>query len=227
MSRVGMNIDEYVRRMFPNDYQYSEAHNIVSNDNRTLGFLHFYSHRGCMWIPPRILNRVPPTYNTSEELQHEIVVPVVTKNINDGKSLWSIVRKLDNIRAFLPNFNIYTFDSMVFSEDGQILSMPLVKVARVKTKSALDNSDIYVSHFSCPTICFSPILFTDDRYRGYRNFVVGKVMPLLTKKFYDERVNILIRPDLNDLITYIKEPEPDDDIDTECIKNIKYNLNIV
>ena len=227
MSRVGMNIDEYVGRMFPNDYQYSEAHNVVSNDNRTLGFLHFYSYRGCMWIPPRILKRVPPTCNTSKELQHEIVVPVVTDNINDGKSLWSIVRKLANTRAFLPNFNIYTFDSMVFSEDKQILSMPLVKITHVKTKSVLDNSYIYVLHFSCPTICFSPILFTDDRYRGYRNFVVGKVMPLLTKKFYDERVNILIRPDLNDLVTYIKEPEPDDDIDTECIKNIKYNLNIV
>ena len=227
MSIVGMSIDEYVWRMFSNDYQHSEAHNIVSNDNRTLGFLHFYSHRGCMWIPPRILNGVPLTCNTFEELQHEIVMPVVTDNINDGKSLWSIVRKLDNTRAFLPNFNIYTFDSMVFSEDGQILSMPLVKVACVKTKSALINSEIYVPHFSCPTICFSPILFTDDRYRGYRNFVVGKVMPLLTKKFYDERVNILIRPDLNDLLTYIKKPEPDDDIDTECIKNIKYNLNIV
>lgn len=227
MSRVGMDIDEYVWKMFPNDYQYSEARNIVSNDNRTLGFLHFYPHRGCMWIPPRILNGVPLTYNTSEELQHEIVVPVVTENINDGKSLWSIVRKLSNVRAFLPNFNIYTFDSMVFSEDGQILSMPLVKVTRVKTKSISDDSDIYVPHLSCPTICFSPILFTDDRYRGYRNFVVGKVMPLLAKKFYDERVNILIRPDLNELITYVKEPEPDDDIDTECIKNIKYNLNIV
>lgn len=227
MNRVGMNIDEYVWRMFPNDYQYSEAHNIISNDNRTLGFLHFYSHRGCMWIPPRILNRVPLTCNTFEELQHEIVVPVVTDNINDGKSLWSIVRKLANTRAFLPNFNIYTFDSMVFSEDRQILSMPLVKVTRVKTKNALDNSDIYVPHFSCPTICFSPILFTDNKYKGYRNLVVSKVLPLLTKKFYDERINILIRSDLNELLTYVKEPEPDDDIDTECIKNIKYNLNIV
>ena len=227
MSRVGMSIDEYVWRMFPNDYQYSETYNIVSNDNRTLGFLHFYSHRGCMWIPPRILNGVPFTCDIYEGLQHEIVVPVVTENINDGKSLWSIVRKLDNTRAFLPNFNIYTFDSMVFSEDGQILSMPLVKVTRVKTKRELDNSDIYVPHLSCPTICFSPILFTDDRYRGYRNFVVSKVMPLLTKKFHDERVNILVRSDLNELLTYVKEPEPDDDIDTECIKNIKYNLNIV
>lgn len=225
MNRVGMNIDEYVCRLFSD--QYSETHNIVSNDNRTLGFLHFYPHRGCMWIPPRILNRVPLTSNNSEELQHEIVVPVVTNNINDGKSLWSIIRKLNNTRTFLPNFNIYTFDSMVFSEDRQILSIPLVKLTRVKTKSALDNSDIYMPHFSCPTICFSPILFTNDKYRGYRNFVVGKVMPLLTKKFYNERVNILIRSDLNELLTYVKEPEPDDDIDTECIKNIKYNLNIV
>lgn len=227
MSRVGITIDEYVRRMFPEDYYYSEIHNIVSNDNRTLGFLHFHSNGRCMWIPPRILNGVPLTHNTSEELQHEIVVPVVTDNINDGKSLWSIVRKLDNRRTFLPNFNIYTFDSMIFSEDGQILSMPLVKVTRVKTKSAWDNSDIYVPHLSCPTICFNQILFTDNKYKAYRNFVVSKVLPLLTKKFYDERVNILIRPDLNELLTYIKKPEPDDNIDTECIKNIKYNLNIV
>lgn len=226
MSRVGMNIDEYVRRMFPNGYHYSEARNIVSNDNRTLGFLHFHSHKGCMWIPPRILNGVPFTFNY-EELQHEIVVPIVTKNINDGKSLWSIVRKLDNTRAFLPNFNIYTFDNMVFSEDKQILSMPLVKVTRVKTESTRDDSDIYVPHLSCPTICFNQTLFTDNRYKGYRNFVVSKVLPLLTEKFYDERVNILIRSDLNELLTYVKEPEPDDDIDTECIKNIKYNLNIV
>lgn len=227
MSRVGMSIDEYVGRMFPDDYYYSETHNIVSNDNRTLGFLHFYSHKGCMWIPPRILNGVPLTYNTSEELKHEIVVPVVTDNINDGKSLWSIVKKLSNMRTFLPNFNIYTFDSMVFSEDGQILSMPLVKVTRVKTRSTRDDSDIYVLHLSCPTICFNQTLFTDNRYKGYRNFMVSKVLPLLTKKFYDERVNILIRSDLNELLTYVKEPEPDDDIDTECIKNIKYNLNIV
>lgn len=227
MSRVGMNIDEYVCRLFSNDYQYSGTHNIVSNDNRTLGFLHFYPHRGCMWISPRILNGVPLTSNNSEELQHEIVAPVVTNNINDGKSLWPIIRKLDNTRTFLPNFNIYTFDSMVFSEDRQILSMPLVKVTRVKTKSTWDDSDIYVPHLSCPTICFSQTLFTDNKYKGYRNFVVSKVLPLLTKKFYDERVNILIRSDLNELLTYVKEPEPDDDIDTECIKNIKYNLNIV
>lgn len=176
-----MSIDEYVGRMFPDDYYYSETPNIVSNDNRTLGFLHFYSHGGCMWIPPKILNRVPLTHNTSEELQHEIVIPVVTDNINDGKSLWSIVRKLGNRRAFLPNFNIYTFDSMVFSEDRQILSMPLVKVTRVKTRSTRDDSDIYVPHLSCPTICFNQILFTDNRYKGYRNFVVSKVLPLLTK----------------------------------------------
>lgn len=226
MSRVRMDINEYVWRMFPDDYHYSGTHNIVSNDNRILGFLHFHSYKGCMWIPPRILNGVPLTLNY-EELRHEIVVPVVTNNINDGKSLWSIVRKLNNVRAFLPNFNIYTFDSMVFSEDRQILSMPLVKVTRVKTKSTRDDSDIYVPHLSCPTVYFNQALFTDNKYKSYRNFVVSKVMPLLTKKFYDERVNILIRSDLNELLTYVKEPEPDDDIDTECIKNIKYNLNIV
>jgi hypothetical protein len=192
-----------------------------------LDFFIFTSIKGVCGFHQEFLMEFHLLSNTSEELQHEIVVPVVTDNINDGRSLWSIIRKLDNTRAFLPNFNIYTFDNMVFSEDKQILSMPLVKVTRVKTKSTRDGSDIYVLHLSCPTICFNQTLFTDNKYKGYRNFVVGKVLPLLTKKFYDERVNILIRSDLNELLTYVKEPEPDDDIDTECIKNIKYNLNIV